>query len=82
MNDDVDGFCKGSPYWGHAVMLAATYREAVSTRQAAARARGALSEHLRQLQDTLEMFRKRPRLSPVMGTWPRNDPFQDGASGD
>ncbi|MGY3231170.1 hypothetical protein ACVWWJ_002654 [Luteibacter sp. HA06] len=81
MNDDIDTFCEGSPHWGHAVMLAATYREAASTRHAAATALGALSEHLQQLQDTLEMLRKRPALSPVMGTWPRNEPVQDGNSG-
>lgn len=81
MNDDVDTFCEGSPHWGHAVMLAATYREAVSMRHAATAALGALTEHLRQLQNTLEMLRKRPALSPVMGAWPRNDMVQDGTSG-
>jgi hypothetical protein len=73
MTDEVDTFCEGSPHWGHAVMLVATYREAVSTRRAAMTALGALSEHLQQFHDTLEMLRKLPALSPVMGAWPRND---------
>ncbi|MGY3230294.1 hypothetical protein ACVWWJ_001778 [Luteibacter sp. HA06] len=80
-NDIVDLQEPTSAEWTHAVILAATQREAMSTQKAVAELLASLTEHHRQMAVTLQRIRALPDASVLMRFTPGTETNMASAAG-